>query len=430
MTHPKRVWNGPKTTTDSKQLKWNIMINIGELLVEDIHRPFISLWLRLTENYPLFQAVEQTSLDDMNRHKEVKESVINLLMENPPLISATNIDTKFPLAILEALDEFLDFDKGTREDSPTAMKELYGKTYLVYRRVRRIHYKIRHVQQTGHIRSYLRHHWIIPEEIHGIKISVTKIPAYLPVANFLEKKKIKSFIGSFTDGITPLWNKEHLPDYRAETLTDKEERWKGIQDLLHEAIKAKADILVLPELTVCQDLRERVALWLDENSHPFYLVLPGSFHQSSCGEYYNYGELLNMRGKPVLSHRKLTTFGEPGEREKITTGATIHLLDTPIGLIAMPICLDFCEESSPFADLWQIIGADWHLVPAYGGKENISAHNKRAAGLNRAHGAMTVLSNQPVTLNEGSSNHHGFAYFSGNSTNISPKSRCISMDLE
>lgn len=405
------------------------MIKISELLDKDTHHVFVSLWRKLTDDYPSFQEAEQRALDNKVRHNEVKVDVKNLLMEKPSLTLLKRINDS-PLAILEAMDEFLSDRHGAKEDAPSVLVKIKGKTYIIHRRICRDHHKIRHVHQTGHIRTYLRHHWIIPESINGIKISVIKIPVVHSRNNLADRKTIKVFIGNFMDGVSPLWDNGHLPNYRAEILTDKEERWKGVEDLLHKAVRDNADILVLPELTVCQELREKVSLWLDENTHPFSLALPGTFHQRLNGKYYNFGELFDMRGKSVLSHRKLTTFGETGKREKIATGDTIHLLDTPIGLIAMPICFDFCEESNPFAELWQKIGADWHLVPAYGNEKSIRAHNRRATVLNRAHGALTVLSNQADTWDGDSSKLHGFAHCSGQTTDATPENRCISVDLE
>jgi len=135
------------------------------------------------------------------------------------------------------------------------------------------------------------------------------------------------------------------------------------------------------------------------------LILPGTFHETINGKIFNFGEVFDRFGRPVLSHYKLTTFGPTERPEKISTGRRIELLDTPIGLIAMPICLDFCEEGSPFNRLWDEIGTEWLLVPAYGNKTSITAHLRKAKTLQRSYSAISVVANQDP---EGRDKNHGF----------------------
>ena len=167
-------------------------------------------------------------------------------------------------------------------------------------------------------------------------------------------------------------------------------------------------------------------MWLDEHDHSFLFVLPGTFHQKFDGKYFNYTELYGPTGKPVLSHCKLTFAGTRDKYEKISTGRNINLLDTMIGLMGIPICLDFCEEKYPYGNLWEQIGAHWFLVPAFGDKSNISAHLRRAKALHRAHGTVTALSNQTPSAVD---SDHGFVCYSNTHEIISQKKRCISVDI-
>ena len=180
----------------------------------------------------------------------------------------------------------------------------------------------------------------------------------------------------------------------------------SLEHPLKQASQNKADIIVFPELTICPELKDRVSQWLDDNpDHPFMLILPGTFHVTLKGKVFNSGEMFDRFGRPVLSHYKLTTSGPKEKPEKISTGRRIELLDTPIGLIAMPICLDFCDERSPFNGLWDEISAEWLLVPAYGGKTSITAHLRKAETLQRSHSAVSVVANQDP---QGRDKHHGF----------------------
>ncbi len=127
---------------------------------------------------------------------------------------------------------------------------------------------------------------------------------------------------------------------------------------------------------------------MDTCDHPFALVLPGSFHQSRNGRVFNYAQLLGPDGGAVLEHRKLTYLTRDGRDERISPGGEIKVLTTVLGDFVMPICLDFCEEKRPFADLWERLGPDWFLVPAFGaGESSIHAHQRRAATLHRQQAA-------------------------------------------
>lgn len=49
-------------------------------------------------------------------------------------------------------------------------------------------------------------------------------------------------------------------------------------------------------------------------------------------------------------------------------------------------------SDDPFSHLWQLIGPELFLVPAFG--KNISAHKKRAESLHRQYGAFSFVANQ------------------------------------
>ena len=128
-------------------------------------------------------------------------------------------------------------------------------------------------------------------------------------------------------------------------------------------------------------------------------------YKQQSGEVYNHAELFSRTGKSILSHSKLTTSVLQSGRKAIATGCQIELLDTPIGLIGIPICLDFCEGDAPFSHLWTEIGAEWLLVPAYGPETSIRAHKRRAQDLLRSHGAVSAVANQNPS---GEDKDHGF----------------------
>ncbi|MGC8490125.1 MAG: hypothetical protein ACP5SH_00145 [Syntrophobacteraceae bacterium] len=376
----------------------------------DLHESMVRCWRMLETNFPFFQEQEQAARDHSrdDSYRKQKESIKKAVLSGTSLL-IRNLSHEYPLAFLEVLDDYLfkrfDYSAGL---SPSTLVLLDGETYTVHRRVLESSMETAHGSKTGHLQSWLRHHWIVPASINGIEIKFRSAPDCIRKATEerLKAGEMQIYVGSFPDEITPRWLNDNPTKLYAGGLTDPGKRWEGILDVLEGAQKAGTSILVLPELTVCPTLRRKVRDWLDDQpDHCFILVLPGSFHEERNGERFNIAELFNRFGNTVLDHRKLTRYGDSGRQEDIKTGRRIELLDTPVGLIGIPICLDFCEEGAPLSSLWEKIGAEWLLVPAFGETSSIHAHQRRAEELFRKHGTVSVVANQHP---EGSDEDHGF----------------------
>ncbi|MDY6853970.1 MAG: hypothetical protein SWO11_04565 [Thermodesulfobacteriota bacterium] len=221
------------------------MNTVLNLLTSDVHTAFVSLWVLLRDDIPFFHEAQKATLDDDDRHRQAKENIISRLMENSPL-KIRNILITLPLAILEALDEYLYIYNGAKSDTPPPLLKVKDKTYIIQRREKRGKKNIILAQQTGHILTYLHYHWITPQEIKGINLSVKKLPINgFDDSLFSGKDEIHIYIGGFSDGITPYWDEEHQPNFLAKGLTE------GIEKYLNEASEAEADIVVFPELSIC-----------------------------------------------------------------------------------------------------------------------------------------------------------------------------------
>lgn len=398
-------------------------------LIDQPHRSLLEIWLFFRNNYPLLQEAEYERREDNQEYNRHKEDIATALFSNSK-IRANRLQAKYPLAFLEAIDEFLFKYYDLQGDCPPSQIKISGDTYMIHRRVRRNNKDSAHEKQSGHIRAWLRHHWIIPANIAGYDIGLRRAPdiVFSACRECLNKQKLNVYSGSFPDGIMPD-SQEHNPagitTYR---LTDMEGRWQNILKSLEQASKNSAYMIIFPELTICPKLKNRISQWLDDNpDHPFMLILPGTFHEVINGKIFNFGEIFDCFGRPVLSHYKLTTFGPTERPENISTGRRIELLDTPIGLIAMPICLDFCENDIPFDRLWNEIGAEWLLVPAYGDEKSIDAHMRKAKALQNSHNAVSVVANQDP---QGRDKHHGFVcHDRKEQENITNKRRVIRIKI-
>ncbi|MGH8563577.1 MAG: hypothetical protein ACREXW_05615 [Gammaproteobacteria bacterium] len=333
----------------------------------------LRLWLAFRNNQPRLNRAAMRARRDDSGHQEAYEAVG--LDGNH--LRLTNLNVRHELAIIAAIDQYLWLHYDAMGNAPPARLRLDGEDWLIHRRRIATSQRSRHAAQTGRLQTWCRFHWVLPETIAGFRIRRVAAPDTLAsaIAALLAAGDLRIAIASFSDGVVPAWETHEPPVLRALTLTDEARRWAGIEEALQSALQAEAHALVLPELSVTPGHVDRVRRWLDGfEAAPMLMVLPGSFHRQGEAGVQNRAELLDGYGQVLIAHGKLTRYGRVERPEGIETGEEIQLLDTPIGLLAIPICLDFCDEAHPFNFLWQDLGVEWLLVPAMGDDKSISAH--------------------------------------------------------
>lgn len=370
------------------------MVEIEKILRQGCEKPdwaFAELWLRFKKNRPSLTDVEAVSGSAPESHKRIKAAYTEYLNRNGSAFPDDS--SRFPLALLQALDEHL---YGLRIGLPNypapKIKTSQGDHYLLPVQTR---FPIHHARQAGSIRHWAKHHFLAPciTEGYGVDLSHLDGTRVQRLRQALKKSRsiLKLYVASFNDGVVTQWSEP----WRATGLSDDDARWASIVEHIGEAVTQQAHVLVLPELSVTSALRGRLLAWLAANpSHPFLLIVPGSFHLPVAdGKHYNQTVLWDGFGVELLTHCKLSQFGtdEIGV-EKIETGKSVTLLQTPIGVMAIPICLDFCDEKNPFDRLWQDLGVEWFWVPSM--SETTSAHRRKAEVLWRAQAAVSAVANQ------------------------------------
>lgn len=174
-------------------------------------------------------------------------------------------------------------------------------------------------------------------------------------------------------------------------LSDEKTRWNSLVSALQIAHEAKAQILVLPELTLTPALLEKLSAWLNrENSHPFRLIAAGSYHYRDTSDVLarNRMMVLDRRGVTLFHHDKWFEYNDP-IRERISLGTALHLLFSPSGLLSFVICKDFCELDG---FTWKAFYLDGLCVASMGGKPTLSAHGA-AARIMKIVGSRVLLAN-------------------------------------
>jgi hypothetical protein len=253
------------------------------------------------------------------------------------------------------------------------------------------------VRQHSQLVFWLRHHWIIPAQVEGWEVEIRRDDAVWTQLAASTPGGLHVWAGAFDDGVRPDWRGD--PHWCCSELTDEVTRRDTLILALREARVAGARMVVFPELTVPR------ALWGDVADEMctlggFVLVVPGSFHEANEGVNHNVTCALDGGGTVLFEHTKLLamrTTNAAGDPliEAITTGDRITLLETPLGLLAIAVCRDFCEGTPPGAGIWSAIAPGLVLVPSMSGRSTLGAHERRAAELYREHATRTAIAIQP-----------------------------------
>jgi predicted amidohydrolase len=311
-----------------------------------------------------------------------------------------------PFAALRALGEYqylLDLGQQTHFRTVAVGEELF---WLVQRRPKWTSPIAE--GKAGHIEFWLRRFQIFPALNDGIHVSVRRLPVEFRLPKPETVSRVSFVAGGFIDGVFPDWTS--TPLYRCTALLDPGKRWESVQSVLISATAAGAAIVVLPELTVDAEVRQRIREWLREQdkASSLALVVAGSFHEHSGTppKHRNVAYVYDGTGQEVLRHTKLRpmrTKKRSGDivDEGVTGGSEVTLFYAWFGLIGVATCLDFCEIGSvPVAKLWGIVGPAMMLVPSMGEETTNIAHAARARELHLQHGTYTIVASQHPELSD------------------------------
>lgn len=261
--------------------------------------------------------------------------------------------------------------------------------------------------QAGVIYGHVRFHAVVPIEVRAgdgrsypVRIAPMAHGARLDRLQLADGVRVATI--SFHDDGRIAWA-ESARGVRATDVDRAAARASDFAAACALAAEAGADVLVAPELTLPPAVRDRELARLRWARAPrLGLIVPGSFHEQEDGGHYNRalvvdGQGNSVLGDEVLAHRKLAVYGAaaPGEGEiveDIDGGGGITAVVTPIGLVAVAICKDFCDVH--VGDVWRQLQPEWLLVPAYG--PGLEAHARAAQQIALAAGTVTVLAHEAM----------------------------------
>lgn len=373
-----------------------------EAAIEDPANALARLYLAIADDHGLFEESRQVFAANENRYLARSEAVFKAVEEGCP---PADLEPGDALAVLSALDRYRSEQYPVSHSPQPARVRLGDHEPEVWVQPRPRGWCPAIARQPNQLLYWMPRHWVYRGTHAGIRIrprfgaDLADLQRRLDEA--LKAGQLRCWVGGFLDDVDPDW--EHTPPrYGAERLKNASLRWESLRAMLEAAAADKAHVLVLPELTVTPALRDEVAAWLctPENEHTFLVVVPGSFHVGPAGERCGEAVLLDSHGNVRLRHRKLKPMmlddheGMPQVREEIRGHSELNLVASPLGPIAIGICLDFCDLG--LAELWRQAGPGLVLVPSMSNAATTDAHHRRASALHAEHGTTSVVAIQPT----------------------------------
>ncbi len=252
------------------------------------------------------------------------------------------------------------------------------------------------LRQPRQLPFWLRYHHVVPALHAGLRVELRACDASLARALTAVRAAgaVRVYVAGFADAVRTNWGTT-APLYGAPALSDVAARARSIEVALTEAAAGEAQVGVLPELTVCPTAARVVPDWLTTHTHGLLLVCPGSFHEGRR----NVARVYDRFGDVVHTHVKLAPErvekGDHAIYEDIDGADRLTLLHTPLGILAVAVCLDFCEDLDPaLQTLWNLVGPGLVLVPSMSNDATRRLHLARAKRLNLVHRTVSAVAIQ------------------------------------
>lgn len=315
---------------------------------------------------------------------------VDAVIAAPRALAAAPDDLAEALLELEVLDEAAALLAGARPPTPPTVIE---ETFVV--RLARARAPLAGAQ-LGSLASHLRFHALVPTRIDTPSAQFRVRLAQAPDLGKAAARRGAVSIATLSFGDDARLGCDDAGSFCS--VPTAAARRAALADALTEAVAAGVDIFVAPELTVPPAERDRLLRGLADTGGPELLV-PGSFHEAvrlrdGTTRTVHRALLVDRLGNQRLEHRKIAPYGrfDRDPVERFTSGDEIAALLTPIGMVALAICKDFCDDA--LQAIWQELQPEWLLVPAYG--EGERPHAEAAKRIARMYGTITILAHEPL----------------------------------
>ena len=172
---------------------------------------------------------------------------------------------------------------------------------------------------------------------------------------------------------------------------------------LSSARAAHCDVVAWPELTMPEKrlatLRARLKseVFLDQFQVP--IIASGTWHVTSGKSHVNRLEVLDGRGRGLLTYDKRLKYPFKGHFEAIEPGSRVPVLVMKNRLVSFAICRDFCDDGPE--NVYRALGVDLIVIPSMGDGSTTAAHLRHAKAIQSLQGSVMFLVQQAPVLTGG-----------------------------
>lgn len=244
-------------------------------------------------------------------------------------------------------------------------------------------------------RRGLVRHRIIPRNFGGYDISLEWHPD-LSIAFRREELRV---VGGLFRNLSLVRNEDFEHYVAREAPCEAEEEALAAQAAA--AYQENTVIALWPELTMPPERREKLVAALRAQacvSAPgtgAAFCAAGSWHEVDGADVRNRMHILSAMGRPRFHHDKsLPLESKTLGTEQLTPSYRLPILIGEDALIAFAICRDFCENQ--VSRLYREIDVDLVIVPSYGDKATIDAHELQATNLSNDPGTRAFVVQQII----------------------------------
>lgn len=243
------------------------------------------------------------------------------------------------------------------------------------------------------IKRGLRYHSILPTKIGNNSVTLHR-HADLPIEGPGARMPMRYGAALFPNLELGLWEDDR------SFLVDRivcDDQAGLIAAHLDEAHAAECDILLWPELTLdwtmIEEIEARLRTGARRRTHGLKIALAGSAHvpDAAVKGHRNRTRILDGRGEKLVDYDKRMVFSFPSRFledgspdpaaprlvEAIVPGKDLPVLMLEDRLVAIAICLDFCEKSGGLLP-YHYLDVDLVLVPSMGFLNTTEQHLEQA----------------------------------------------------
>ena len=263
--------------------------------------------------------------------------------------------------------------------------------------------------QSPSARSFLSSHGCFPQTI-VVGDSKIFVERHVLRATAKPKTQLKVRVSHFVDAARVDWT-QTTDTFSVTGLKHEALRKNSVLTEIQIVRAHDCDVWVAPEYAVTKEIVDDVSRALaDAPIATLQIAVPGSYaHLTNAPKPRNRATALNGCGAELFHSDKLTELtielsSDAGKtprrlRELIEHPQRVDIIDTEIGLVAVLICKDFCDDAGGLVRaVWDAIAPDWMLIPAMGDENSLAAHKVAAEHFAKLHGVSVVVANQETGL--------------------------------